>query len=252
MALSDPILWRRLEGFEVSPPGAVFSFAKRLARENRWSQGYTRAVLAEYRRFLYLCMVGGSEMTPSDAVDQAWHLHLTYSRSYWQALCHDILGRPLHHEPTAGGPAERARFEANYRATLAAYAREFDERPPARIWPAPARRFAAARALRRVDPREHPVIDRRRLARAMRLAAILLLPLALLACTLVEVDARGWQPTAAGIGLLAVVVGVPAVIAIQRAFLNPPCREPRRRGWSGSDSGCGGDDGDGGCGGCSD
>ena len=84
----------------------------------------------------------------------------------------------------------------------------------------------------------------------MRLAAILLLPLALLACTLVEVDAPAGSRPPPGSGCSRSLAGVPAVIAIQRAFLNPACREPRRRGWFGTS--CGGGDGDGGCGGCSD
>jgi hypothetical protein len=251
MALSDPILWRRLEAFEVSPAEAVFSFAKRLARENRWSLAHAERVFAEYRRFLYLCMIAGRPMTPADAVDQAWHLHLTYSRSYWQELCRKVLGRPLHHEPTRGGPAERARFEGNYRATLAAYEREFGHAPPAEIWPDPAIRFVRAGTIQRIDTREHLVLDRRRLARLVSVALILVLPLALAACELVEFDAEGWHLTTAGVWLLALLGGFPLLVAIQRGFLNPACREPKRRGWFGIESGgCGCGEGDGGCSGC--
>jgi hypothetical protein len=244
MALSDPVLWQRLEAFEVSPPEAVFSFAGRLARENRWSLRQAQRVFAEYRRFVYLCIVAGGDMTPSDAVDQAWHLHLTYSRSYWQGLCREVLARPLHHEPTRGGAAERARFEDHYRATLAAYRREFDQAPPADIWPDPTVRFAGAGTIQRIDTRDHLVIDKRRLARALSLALLLLLPLALAACTLVEVDAAGWRLTTDGLWLLALLAGIPALVAIQRAFLNPACRDPERN--RGSGGGCG----DGGCSGC--
>ena len=161
MALSDPILWQRLAAFEVSPPEAVFSFARRLARENRWSLPHAQAVFAEYRRFLYLCTVAGRPMTPSDAVGQAWHLHRTYSRCYWQQLCREILGRPLHHAPTPGVPAERARFVESYRATLAAYQHEFEAAPPAGIWPEPAIRFGRAGTIQRIDTRDHLVLDQR-------------------------------------------------------------------------------------------
>lgn len=51
-------------------------------------------------------------------------------------------GRPLHHEPTRVGPDERRRFHRQYRATLALYEREFDQPPPADLWPDVARRFA--------------------------------------------------------------------------------------------------------------
>jgi hypothetical protein len=33
-------------------------------------------------------------------VDQAWHLHLTFSENYWKVFCPQILGSPLHHHPT--------------------------------------------------------------------------------------------------------------------------------------------------------
>ena len=154
MAQSDPILWRRLEAFEVSPPAAVFSFASRLSRENRWSPGHARAVFAEYRRFLYLCMVADRPMTPSDAVGQAWHLHLSYPRRYGQELCRNVLGRPLHRAPSRGGPAERARFEASYRGTLGAYQREFGSAPPGDIWPEPAIRCGRADTFPASDQRQ--------------------------------------------------------------------------------------------------
>jgi len=247
MALSDPILWQRLAAFEVSPPEAVFSFTSRLARENRWPLAHAQAVFAEYRRFVYLCVVAGRPLTPSDAVDQAWHLHLTYSRSYWQELCRKVLGRPLHHEPTRGGPAERARFMDGYRATLAAYAREFDQAPPGTIWPAPALRFRRAGTVQRIATADHLVLDKRKLTRVVSALLILLLP-ALAACTLVEVDAAGWHLTTDAIWLLALLAGIPALLALQRGFLNPACREPRRRGGFGIE--VGGCDGDGGCSGC--
>jgi len=122
--------------------------------------------------------------------------------------------------------------------------------PPGAISPAPERRFAGAGANRCGDTRDPLVIDRRRLARVSSIAIALLLPLLLLACKVVETDEQGWHLTTAGIWLLALGVGLPAVIATQRAFLNPHCREPKRRGWFGFE--IGGGDGDGGCSGWSD
>ena len=98
----------------------------------------------EYQRFLYLAMVAGHPVTPSEAVDQAWHLHLVYTKSYWQQLCRDVLGRDLHHEPTTGGAHEGAKFVDWYSRTLESYQTTFGEPPPAEIWPDPARRFANA------------------------------------------------------------------------------------------------------------
>jgi hypothetical protein len=91
-------------------------------------------------------MIAGHDVTPSDAVDQAWHLHLTYSRDYWQVFCPQVLRAELHHGPTQGGPVERERFYRQYADTMAAYEAAFGEVPPADIWPAAHRRFS-------VDPR---------------------------------------------------------------------------------------------------
>lgn len=142
MSEPDSDLWHRIKAHTIGPPGASLSFAARLARENRWSLPKAERVIGEYKRFCYLAMTAGHEVTPSDAVDQAWHLHLTYSRDYWQHFCPYVLEAELHHGPTKGGAEERARFYHQYAATLAAYEATFGVPPPADIWPTAHRRFA--------------------------------------------------------------------------------------------------------------
>ncbi|MDA0812281.1 MAG: hypothetical protein O3C21_07850, partial [Verrucomicrobia bacterium] len=104
----------RLDGFALDTAGDALRFSDRLARENGWSRELSLRVMKEYRRFLYLCMEAGHPVTPSDAVDQAWHLHLCYTRSYWEDLCDGVLGRKLHHGPTRGGDDEGAKFHGWY------------------------------------------------------------------------------------------------------------------------------------------
>ena len=142
-------LWQRIEAFEFDEPGTVLTFAHRLARENAWPLAFARRVLAEYRRFLFLAMVAGHPVTPSEEVDQAWHLHMVYTRSYWDELCANVLGRPLHHGPTKGGRDEDKKFHDWYLRTLDSYRRLFAQEPPSDVWPAPARRFGARTA--RID-----------------------------------------------------------------------------------------------------
>jgi hypothetical protein len=151
MALTDPALWQRLRDLPIGPPEAALSFTARLARENGWTETAAQALMLEYRRFLYLLAVSPDPLTPADAVDQAWHLHLTYTRSYWRDLCRDTLGRELHHVPTRGGAAEQSRFRDQYAATLARYQAEFDQPPPVAWWPAPERRFQDADRFVRVN-----------------------------------------------------------------------------------------------------
>jgi hypothetical protein len=97
-------LWQLLSAMRIEGASAERSFEQALAEENGWSLERALQVSREYRRFLFLAAGGGPELTPSRAVDKAWHLHLTYSRHYWDVLCKEILGKPLHHEP--GGAAQ--------------------------------------------------------------------------------------------------------------------------------------------------
>jgi hypothetical protein len=171
MSAPDSELWHRIAAHPIGPADASLSFAARLARENRWSLAHAERVIGEYRRFCYLAVTAGHEVTPSDAVDQAWHLHLTYSRDYWLVFCPQVLGADLHHGPTAGGPAERDRFYHQYAATLAAYEDAFGVPPPRDIWPDANRRF-------RVDPRRvrvnlsDVIFLRRRVALALGLLVL--------------------------------------------------------------------------------
>ncbi|HEX9620845.1 MAG TPA: TIGR04222 domain-containing membrane protein [Polyangiaceae bacterium] len=142
MNRQDEKLYTALRSFELDDPGARFPFSARLSRENRWSRAYTARVIDEYKRFLFLAAAAGHEVTPSEQVDQAWHLHLVYTESYWQGLCGEVLRRPLHHGPTRGGAADRARFRDAYQRTLASYRRYFGEDAPSDIWPDEAQRFA--------------------------------------------------------------------------------------------------------------
>lgn len=122
----------------IEEPGASRTFVKTLSQENGWPLAYAHAVSREYRRFLYLAATAPGPVTPSVAVDRAWHLHLTYSRHYWEILCGRILHRPLHHHPSEGGEAEEARHFAQYVFTLRQYEATFGELPRQDVWPRPA------------------------------------------------------------------------------------------------------------------
>jgi hypothetical protein len=146
----DAALWSRLQAMQLDAPDASLTFTRRLARENGWSVARAREVVEEYRRFLYLAARAGHPVTPSDAVDQAWHLHLVYTRHYWGVLCREVLGFDLHHGPTLGGQREQAKFGDWYSRTLESYRSAFGE-PPAGIWPGVEDRFEGVERMQRVD-----------------------------------------------------------------------------------------------------
>jgi hypothetical protein len=149
-----PELWEKISRFELDDPAAALSFTDRLARENGWPLPFALRAVAEYKRFMFLLCVTDHPLTPSDAVDQVWHLHLLYTRSYWIDFCQYTLERPIHHGPTRGGTQEQAKFNDWYARTLARYAAVFGQEAPAALWPAPAIRFRPAHFCR-VDLRTH-------------------------------------------------------------------------------------------------
>jgi uncharacterized protein (TIGR04222 family) len=155
-------LRQRLEAFSFDEPGAKLPFSARLARDNLWSPDYTRRVLEEYKRFALLAVVAGHPVTPSDQVDQAWHLHLVYTESYWREFCGEVLGQPLHHGPTRGGGPQRRKYRSDYELTLASYRAFFGAEPPPDIWPDPDRRFGHDLAFARINTADHWVIRKPR------------------------------------------------------------------------------------------
>lgn len=135
-------LWKRIETFELDDPDSSFSFSDRLARENDWSTEYCLRIILEYKKFIYMVCFANEPLTPSDEIDQVWHLHLLYTESYWLDLCRDTLKREIHHGPTRG-MQEQQRFKDQYESTLNLYQEIFKLSPPADIWPPSNKRFSA-------------------------------------------------------------------------------------------------------------
>jgi uncharacterized protein (TIGR04222 family) len=152
--------YRKLQAFSLDQIDAQFPFSQKLAKENGWSLHYTQRVMQEYKRFAFLATVVDHVVCPSEQVDQAWHLHLTYTRSYWQDFCPNLLEMPLHHEPTKGGQTEQITFWELYGRTLESYEAVFGEVPPADIWSSPSDRFGKDVQVRRVNTQENWVIPK--------------------------------------------------------------------------------------------
>jgi uncharacterized protein (TIGR04222 family) len=130
-------VWARLKAFQFDKPGARSTFLGRLAKENGWSRKKAERALEEYRRFLLLAATNGHPVSPSKSVDEVWHLHLTYSRSYWEELCPHVLCMNFHHEPSSGLPEEHQKLKDGYRQTWNSYRETFGIDPPKDLWPPP-------------------------------------------------------------------------------------------------------------------
>ncbi len=228
-------LWQRLQAHSFEDAKSALDFTRRLAREQAWSLADARAAVTEYRKFCFLATLGHT-VTPSVEVDEVWHLHLTYTRDYWQRFCPQVLGSDLHHGPTTGGHVADARYRDQYSETLRLYEGYFGS-PPARWWPARVERFADAGLFQRVDKRRHWIVAKpripgftRQLALALG-ASLLLLPILAFA---LPSDPLAWPAAPflklfAGLSVLAVVIA--AITRIRGRGIAPALLTPELSIW---------------------
>jgi len=131
--LKDP-LWQRIDSYIPDDPDADFTFTDKLAKENNWTRHFARDAVIEYKKFMYLCCISQNGASPSHVIDQVWHLHLTYTVSYWKVFCREILQWEMHHHPSKGGQTESKKYDALYADTLTLYEDVFGAKPPVEYW----------------------------------------------------------------------------------------------------------------------
>ncbi len=134
--LSQPGLWEKIKNFNLDDPYSSFPFSKKLSQQNNWSLSFTNKAIAEYRKFIYLCCISPTGASPSETIDEVWHLHLTYTDNYWNKFCKETLNKEIHHYPSKGGVTESEKHVNWYAATLELYESIFEMKPPQDIWPA--------------------------------------------------------------------------------------------------------------------
>jgi uncharacterized protein (TIGR04222 family) len=129
-------LWLKVARFPLNDPNAAYPFSAKLATNQGWSEDKTLRVIAEYKKFMFLCMTAPNGASPSPEVDECWHLHLTFTANY-AAFCADTSGTFIHHNPSKGGNLERHRHIDWYDETLKNYVLTFQQIPPSDIWTIP-------------------------------------------------------------------------------------------------------------------
>jgi len=125
-------LWNAICAFDIDGKGPI-TFTKKLTlNHSEWSFEFAVRLVQEYKKFMYLSSF--MEVTPSLGVDETWHLHLQYTKSYWIDLCKNIIGKDIHHNPGNGDKVDELRYRELYAATLRVYREEFGGPPPTDIW----------------------------------------------------------------------------------------------------------------------
>lgn len=235
MTTEENILWTKISSFSLDEDSSSFKFSRRLARENGWTISYSEKVIEEYKKFIFLCCITQTSVTPSDQVDQVWHLHLTYTKSYWTDLCKNTLSKEIHHNPTKGGQSEGKKFDDFYTGTIKLYKEKFKADPPKTIWPDNEKRFSDIN-FQRVNLKNYWLFRRPDFSRKNILLFLLLF------FSFFSIQATSKSDIGKIIGM-AIVVG----FLIYTIFKN---KNGGGSGGSGcSTSGCGGHHGHSGCGG---
>lgn len=106
-------------------------FKHKLSQLYNWNEDYIDRLIIEYKKFLYLGTI--QSVNPSWEIDQMWHLHLQYTKEYWNVWCKEILKIDFHHNPEPlmqKSPPKRD----NYIDTVELYISIFNENPPSDIW----------------------------------------------------------------------------------------------------------------------
>ena len=238
MNIQELTTWNRLSNLDFDAADVAFPFSARLARENGWTMALATEAIEEYRKFCFLAAHAGHPVTPSDEVDQVWHLHLTYSQHYWQTLCRDTLERPLHHGPTQGGAAEDRKFRDWYENTLASYRRYFGE-PPKELWPSARERFDARHDFVRIDRRDVVPLDRA----LLRCGALVVLgagALAAVANAIAQADGAPAAVSGTGLVVWLLVIGLVAAGIIAAVRTGRAGKRDARKRRSGADAAAGG------------
>ena len=113
------------------------AFANKLARKLGWTTDFALRSISEYKKFVFLGVVGDFNVTPSKVIDQVWHEHLLFTQAY-PKFCDEVLGHYFHHNPElVADDSQTGVFQAQYHATLDLYRQEFNAEPPADIWNTP-------------------------------------------------------------------------------------------------------------------
>lgn len=127
-------LWHHISSAFGGPDASSKAFADKISRKHGWSRDFALKAISEYKKFVYLGVVGNFHVTPSKIIDVVWHEHLLFTRAY-REFCSEVIRYQFDHHPELVPLTdETGRFNAQYLDTIAFYIREFGSEPPTDIW----------------------------------------------------------------------------------------------------------------------
>ena len=127
-------LLEKIMQFQVISDGDNKLFIKKLSKQNSWSISFSERAFFEYKRFIYLASIAHHRVVPSKIIDTVWHLHLTFTQSYWIEWCGDVLQKQIHHTPSSLTIKSKRRDFEGYNDTIILYKKIFKSEPPTEFW----------------------------------------------------------------------------------------------------------------------
>lgn len=102
--------------------------ARKLRREQGWSEAEAAIALTRYRRFLCMRYLDAEfDLVPAKDIDKVWHQHILHTQDY-ASDCQRVFGSFLHHAPGEDdSEATQARLTADFEKTRVRYAELFGE-----------------------------------------------------------------------------------------------------------------------------
>ena len=133
MNQAESRLWNKIENYIIAGDQNDL-FIRKLMQQEEWSRSFTKQAILEYKRFMFLAVVSPRAVTPCPVVDVVWHLHLVFSRCYWDNFCGQVLNKNIHHDPSDDiSDIEKQTMSQQYQATLFLY-RIYFSHEPAAVW----------------------------------------------------------------------------------------------------------------------
>lgn len=120
-------LWKKIEALDFDEGLGDYNFTARLSNENSWPETFTKKVMLEYKKFMYLAAVADKMVSPSPIVDVVWHQHLVFTQHY-HSFC-ELLGKQVQHVPSTHNPKEEELFKQAVERTRLLYESVFGPQP---------------------------------------------------------------------------------------------------------------------------
>lgn len=127
-------MWEKINQSFGGTDASTKAFADKISRKHNWTKAFALKTVQEYKKFVFLGVIGEFHVTPSKFIDVVWHEHILFTNAY-NGFCTEIIEYRFEHYPELMNVAtETEIYNAQYIKTIELYISEFGKLPPSDIW----------------------------------------------------------------------------------------------------------------------